>query len=233
MHQITMQEQNVTEYPIDYDIIPGEDLYAKWRGIEVPVPPSWVREWSPLTGKYKYACLSNQLPEEVMLPEVRAQLAEYVKRWAEYSQRGTNLNICGTVSPALLLWAGAAILNEIVMRFGTQMGLFLDWFAVGSGLRWMVESRDKAPEEYVGARNRRLKADLLLMDDILSAEDYPEGQGLVRAMLDHRFLHSMPTLLILPFAAGDRRGWKKVMDIVGRRVIEGFDPEYTPTIDWR
>lgn len=218
-------------YPIEYEVVAGEIISPAWKGKEVPVPPEWVRNYATVTERYKYACLAKEL-EDYYPTEVREKLVEYVKNWPEIRQLGQDMVIAGNVPHVRRVWTAAAVMNEIIMRFGPRMNLTTSWLSVRSGLSWLLDAKDRRAEEYVAFRNRALHAKLLLVDNPLLARRGTDGGWFIQALYEHRFEHRLPTISTLPFI-WDEDGRAKTKRILGSDIthyIESNGADYI--INW-
>jgi hypothetical protein len=207
----------VSEYPIGYEYVPGERIALSWSGETIPVPPKWVQDRSDVPQRMKLACLSADL-KDAFPKGVRAILVDYVKQWPQVKESGTDLVITGRVPNHRRLWAGSAVLNEVVMRYSNVMGVSVAWLA-NRGLHWMMDAKVKHMESYNSMRNRLLNSSLLLVEDLYLLPPSSDHWWFMNALYQHRFDNKLPTITTLNTRI-ENGDWSKLKSYVGPVITE-------------
>lgn len=180
------------DFPIEYEYVDGSVIASEYAGHQMPIPPTWVREWAKVPSKVQYACLANEL--EDFYRGYREPLVNYVKGWVQHVQYGHGLLIAGPLPSRMRTWMAAAVVNEIVMRFGPRMGLACAWFSIPRGLPLVLDARARQSEEYLGMRNRFLNAKLLLVEGLDAVSRLDDGKWFIEMLYDHRYNFQLPTI---------------------------------------
>jgi hypothetical protein len=206
----------LSEYPITYEYVDGRSIALPWAGQMVPVPPKWVQDRTDVPQRMKLACLSAEIAD-IYPDAVRPRLVEYVREWPSIRDAGTDLLITGIVPNRRRLWAGAAVMNEITMRYSNWSAVSTAWLAI-RGIHWMMDARSKSTEAYQAFRNRVMNAKLLLVEDLFLLGPSSEHRWFLESLYQHRFDNKLSTITTLNTAV--EKDWSKVRNLIGPTITE-------------
>lgn len=202
------------EFPPTYERVDGQLVSKKLKG-NVPVPPKWVRDRNDVPEGCEWATLAKELQN--YYPEyVRDTLVDYVKDWPAISRLGTSLLLSGLVPERTLVWAGAAVMNEIVMRFGTFAQITTGWINSATIQRLLV-MRERRDHEYLQWWTKLMNVKLLMVIDphrILKSDDIHLG-----ILYENRELKRLPTIAVVKrdFA---KLGWDGLKKELGEFIAD-------------
>jgi hypothetical protein len=208
----------MAEYEIGYEYVDGGLILPPFAGRKMPRPPVWVRQRMKerVPDRARDACLSKEIAD-LYPAQVREVLVKYVVDWPLIRKSGADLLIAGPVTARRQRWAATAVMNEIVMRYGGNSAISVDWFG-GGRHRFLLDARDKKMDEYMPIRNRILKVKLLMIENPLSVERESEGHWFLRAIYQHRYDNRLPTITTLP--ADLSEGWGAVKKVLGPDITD-------------
>lgn len=204
------------QYPREYEYVDGNAVKFGLGGRKVPIPPEWVRNRITLPPRGKNACLSKEIADLYPAP-VRETLVKYVSQWPQVKKSGTDLIVAGSIPSRRLRWAAAAVMNEVVMRYGAISAISTEWFGVGR-LNFLQDARDKRADEYAPIRNRIFKAKLLMVENPLGIDRNSAAFWFVKALYQHRYDNQLPTITTL--STDVREGWDGVRRALGPDIAD-------------
>lgn len=180
-----------------YEQIPGELVEVAYEGQIVPVPARWVRERVNLPERYKYASLHKDLAGGFKYPAVRQTAIDYVRNFDQVRLRGSWATFAG-LSGSGKTWGSAAIANEVIMNWGVGEHLTVEYLAVAWMLQDLYDYRTFGQkEEYNAMRRRIFDCDLLIVDDLLHAGDFPLYKEFLFGLYDYRHQKKKPIVTSL------------------------------------
>jgi hypothetical protein len=153
----------MTKINVTYDFLPGAEVHPHLAGMErVPVAPARVREFANVPNTAQYACLARELKE--FYPEdARPILIKYMLEFRQAVLHGSMLLLVGPPETTMARqWAGAAVLNEISMRYAFGHDVSTQWIGPG-GARNLIEIGKHTTGAYLPMLNRMRDTQILLV----------------------------------------------------------------------
>jgi hypothetical protein len=205
-------------FPPEYARMDGALLGEHWAGKDVPVPPDWVKERVQLPRGCENACLAKEIDD--LFPEAsRDLLVDYIKSWRRVKQYGYMLVIAGSGSTYKRReWAACAVINEIVMRFGTTQDISAMWANV-SLFKSMVGLQRERYDAYASLRSKLLTTKILLIEDPQQITPRSEERWVLEDVMRGRGDRLLPTIVTVASKPTDEQ-FDDIRDIVGETVAD-------------
>lgn len=207
------------EYPPTYEYRAGDDIHPDLAGMRVPVPPPWVRARVSVPDRCEFATLGKEV-EDFYPRAVRDACVAFVKDWAGPVRKyGAHLVVAGRGTYLKRSWAAAAVIHEIVMRFGATSDISAGWVGSGAILHALAQKGAKGDDTYNAIRSRLMQTKLLLVEDPMRLAGNSDARWLLEGVYDHRDAKKMPTITTLATDLADR-DWGALKPYLGYHIPE-------------
>jgi hypothetical protein len=216
---IDEQRQHImAEFPAEYERVDGAEINPRLDARKnVPVPPKWVRDRVSVPHDCEWATLSNELLD-FYPPHIRDCLVKYVKDWRVNQRVGDSVLINGPASYRTRIWAAAAVVNEVVMRYSQFGNISTKWINVGMIKRLVMMDKRKDPE-YPAYWNQFLNAGLLLVIDPSRAITYDWIH--LETLYENRLEKRLPTITTFTTPVL-QKDWTHVREILGDFITDAL-----------
>lgn len=200
--------------PAKYEFVPGSFVHPAWTDRpSVPIPIQAIRERLHLPARYALATLAPEVKDTYPAGLYDTAL-EYLRHWPRYSQRGMGPVFVGPTGCGTS-WTAAATANEIVARSEGLRDVSCSWLSTFWMLRLMLDHRDgKNFETYQALRTNMLRHQLVVVDDLLGAQNVEGGVGFIHSIYAARYDAGLPTITTITTEATDP--WRQVHNVFGR-----------------
>ncbi len=200
-----------------YEFLQGIKVHPDWRDREaVPVPPQKIRAKLKIPARYTMATLASAV-EDTYRPSYYNGALEFLKNWPAYQDRGMGPIFVGKAGMGTS-WVAAALANEITMRSEGVQDITVNWLSGFWMLQVILDHREWKSEGYHTLRNAMFKNDLIIVDDLLSAEHIPGGVAFMHTVYASRYDNGLSTITTITSSTSDYMG--EVKRVYGKNFVE-------------
>lgn len=196
------------------------DMYEA-EGGRVVAPAPWVRDRVNLPPRYAEAILHPDVGDRYK-PLLLQTAQDYVRAFQPYGESPW-LTLVGQSGTGKTHTA-AAVANEIVANYTHGIQFTVCWLPVSWALGRLFNHRTFGQkEEFYALENKIMRSNLLVVDDLSHAAQFPMAKEYLWGVYDYRYQHQLPIVTTANAAvtADDWATFDAIMDpTFTRRVRE-------------
>lgn len=206
-----------------YEWVDGGTISDALRGTEIPVPPRWMNGYTVLPHGTDHATLSRSVAHWYPAA-ARDVCVAYVRDWPRASKYGYHLLLVGgRDSWRVRKTAGAATVNEIVMRYASRQDVSQEYVSVPI-LRGLLPLKKSRYDAWAAFRSKVLGVKLLFVDDPHTIPEDSEERWFFEDLYDIRSSRRLPTITSISSASpdDDLRAFRNVLGYKAADVVETY-----------